>query len=197
MITISIKSNFPDVAKSLDLLPEQLGNKAMASALNKTIKQGRTQMARGISQEYNLSYKAANGRLRITSAKGTGRQLMLRAALDAPGRHGMNLIEFVLRGAKGTKKAGTAGHVGFRIKRGGPIKFIRGARAAFIGNKGRTLFRRVGKERLPIEPVTTIDVPAMFNAARINSVVRQTMLAKFAGVFAHEASFFLERWKPR
>lgn len=201
MITISIKTNFPEVAKALDLLPEQVGNKAMARALNETIKQGRTQMARGISQEYNLSYGKARDRLSITRAKGAG-QLLLRATLDAKGRRGMNLIHFVERSvtfaaAKRRIKAGTLGHVGFKIKRKGPIKFIRGPRAAFIGNSGRTLFRRMGKERLPIEPITTIDVPAMFNAQRINSVVRQTMLAKFGAVFAHEARHFLKAWQSR
>ncbi len=38
----------------------------------------------------------------------------------------------------------------------------------FIANQGRTVFKRVGKARLPIEAVSTIDVPSMFGARRIS-----------------------------
>lgn len=202
MITISIKSTFPEVARALQRLPDEVANPAMARTLNRTVEQGRTQMARDISREYNLSYSTTRARLRITRARATRSQLMLRATLDAKGKHGMNLIHFVERSvslAEGRRRAktGTLGHVGFRIKRGGGTQFIRGPRAAFIANAGRTLFRRMGKTRLPIEPVTTIDVPAMFSAQRINNAVRAVMLARFPAVFAREARFFLDRWRAR
>ena len=65
---------------------------------------------------------------------------------------------------------------------------------AFIGNKGRTVFRRVGKKRLPIEPVQTIDVAQMFNTRRINEVVLATINARLPEIFEREAAFYLQRF---
>jgi hypothetical protein len=56
----------------------------------------------------------------------------------------------------------------FVFKRGSSGKVIEGA---FVGNKGRTVFRRVGKARLPIEPVRVIDVGQMFRSKKVSGRV--------------------------
>ena len=66
--------------------------------------------------------------------------------------------------------------LGFQIKRGGGLKQIPGA---FVGNKGRTIFRRTGKSRLPIEPVQVIGVAQMFNSKTINQRVMAKIEAEF------------------
>lgn len=213
MTTISIRNNFPAIAAKLDRLPENIANKALVRALNHTIDQGKTEMARRISSEYRLSVAKAKERLSVRRAYARGGKLHFEAILEAKRRYqgrSMNLIHFVedrvsLAEAKRRAKAGEGGkhtlrhggqvtlahQVRFQIKRTGGAKIIPGA---FIANMGRTVFIREGKGRLPIKPVNTIDVPQMFNGRRINTVVRQVILDKFQGNFRRELRVVLEGW---
>ncbi len=158
------------ITRKLNCIQRGLGDRAAAMALNKTASKARTEMTRAITSEYNLRASEVRARLRILRAR-RGR---LVAQLDpfAGGRPGrsMNVIRFLerkvtLAEARRRRRSGTQNVLRFRIKRRGGVKIIPGA---FIGNRGRTVFRRVGRTRLPIEPVQTIDVPQMFNARRIN-----------------------------
>lgn len=194
--SISVRHNFPDIAAKLDSLPENIGHKAMVRAMNKTIDQGKTEMARSISREFRIAVGKAKERLAVRKAYIKGGTLHFSAELlagnKAKGRS-MNLINFV--GAKPSPrrtKKGTAKQLPFQIKRGGGKKTITGA---FVGNKGRTVFIRTGKDRLPIRALNTIDVPQMFNTKRINSVVRTVMLQKFSANFARELRSVLGGWK--
>jgi len=195
--TISIKNNFPAVIARLNQVAVDVGNKAMVRALNATVEQGKIQMARQINAEFRISVGDAKKRLRVdrATAKGGYRfSAFLEATRRGQGRS-MNIIAFVTKGrvskaaAKRQGRAGLAGQIQFQIKRGGGKKVIPGA---FIGNKGRTLFIRTGKARLPIEPLNTIDQPQMFNSKRVNSVVRQVMLAKFEANFQRELRVVLK-----
>lgn len=197
--TISIRNNFPAIARQLDALSADIANKAMVRALNKTVDQGKTEMARKISSEYRIGVGDAKRRLSVSraSAKGALRfAATLMATSKGKGRS-MNLIAFVTKGkvskasAKRQGKASLAGQLQFQIKRTGGKKVISGA---FIGNKGRTVFIRQGKDRMPIESINTIDVPRMFNARRINSVVRQIILDKFKSNFDRELRVVIEGW---
>ena len=192
MTTISIRNNFPQVAARLDRLTVDVGNKAMVRALNATVTQGKTEMARKISSEFRISVGAAKDRLDVRRASVRGGVLRFQAFLEATRKgkgRSMNMIAFVT-GSKVSKasarrqgKAALAGQLQMQIRRGGGKKVIPGA---FIGNKGRTLFIREGKKRLPIKALNTIDVPQMFNTKRINSVVREVMLKKFSANFQRE-----------
>ena len=71
------------------------------------------------------------------------------------------------RAKKGELKA-IDRQLGFLIKKAGGLKRIEGA---FLGNKGRTVFRRVGKDRLPIEPLQVIGFSQMFSSRRISKRV--------------------------
>lgn len=187
--TISIRHNFPDVARRLDQLPDQIANKALVRALNATVDQGKIEMARGINQEFRISVSEAKKRLDVkkATAKGTLRfEAMLEATKRGQGRS-MNMIAFVTSEARKTKKG--MSQVKFQIKRGGGRKSITGA---FVGNKGRTLFIREGDGRLPIKALNTIDIPQMFNTKRINSVVRRVMLEKFSANFNRELRVVLQ-----
>lgn len=195
----NIKTNFPEVQRALDRLQADVGGKAMASALNKTIAIARTQMTREIPAEFNVSAGYVRQRLRVTRARGGAGKLVLRAELAASNRKGRsaNIIAFVERSttlAEGRKraKAGTRGQLFVKIKRGGSKKSL-GPRA-FIGNKGRTVFQRVGKERLPIKGMQTIDVAQMFNTRRINGRVVAVIKQRFSDIFDNEAKFFTARF---
>ncbi len=182
--TISIRNNFPKVAARLDRLAVDVGNKAMVRALNATVTQGKTQMARQISQEFRIKVGEAKARLDVTFARSKG-TLKFEASL-LPTRlgwgnrqRGMNLIHFVTKIPTRTKK-GKLGQLQIQILRSGGKKTIKGAFVA-INKKtgGRSVFIREGKSRMPIEALTTIDIPQMFNTKRVNGVVRDVMLKRF------------------
>ncbi|OJW77991.1 phage tail protein [Thiobacillus sp. 65-1402] len=198
MSTISIRNNFPEVAARLNQLGTDIGNKAVVRALNTTIDQGKTQMARQISQEFRVSVGTAKDRLKVYKASARNGAFRLVATLEAtrkdPGRS-MNLIAFVTKGkvskasAKRSGRTDLAGQLQFQIKRAGGKKSIKGA---FVGNMGRTVFIRTGKERLPIKALNTIDIGQMFNTRRVNKVVKQVMLDKFPANFQRELRAVLQ-----
>lgn len=198
MTTISVRNNFPAIAAQLDRLGLDVGNKAVVRALNTTIVQGKTQMARQISQEFRVSVGTAKERLKVYRASSRGGVMRFAATLEATRKgkgRSMNLIAFVTKGkvskasSKRSGRTDLAGQLQFQIKRGGGKKAIRGA---FIGNAGRTVFIRTGKDRMPIKALNTIDIGQMFNTRRVNKVVRQVMLDKFPANFQRELRSVLQ-----
>jgi hypothetical protein len=182
---ISIRNNFPKVAAALDRLAVNVGNKVMARAMNHTIDQGKAEMARQISKEFRLTVHQAKERLRVSKVATRGRGLKFQVILEATNRgkgRSMNLIHFVTSTPTRNKK-GKLGQLKFQIKRLGGRKMLAGA---FVGNKGRTVFMRTSKGRLPINAVNTIDVTQMFNSKRINGAVKDVMLRRFDANFRRE-----------
>lgn len=180
---ITIKQNFPEVQRALDRMSVEVRTKATVSAVNKTMAQAKTQMTRSITAEYALKSAYVRERLQIRRATFKGGAFNISASLVGTGKRSANLIAF---GAKQVKKG-----VSVKIKKVGGRKIITGA---FIGNQGRTVFKRVGKSRLPIESVRTIDVPQMFNQRRINAAVVATIKTKFPSVFASEAAYYIAKF---
>lgn len=201
MITINIRTNFPEVAKRLKALPEEIANKAMARTLNSTVEQGRTQMARTISAEFRVKVGDVKRRLYVERARFKGK-LKLSAVLEAKRpnglygndeRRGMNLIHFVVGGIPKRTKSGSMRQLGFQIKRTGGRKQIPGAFVATSRKtRGTAVFIRVGKTRFPIETKTTIDIPQMFNTRRINQAVREVMQQNFSKNFDREVRVILQ-----
>ena len=194
MISISIRHNLPAVAKQLDQLSRDVGDVAMRRALNKTIVQGETAMARAISKEFRVKVGEAKARLQVKRATAKGvlqLQVSLSATKAVKGR-GMNLIHFAMAAPKRTRK-GTLRQMKFKIKRAGGAKTIKGA---FVGTNRKTggtaVFIREGKTRMPIKTLTTIDIPQMFNTKRINKAVREVMLDKFSANFQREVRVVLK-----
>ena len=175
MISLSVKTDFKDVQRSLDRLSLDLQKRVVPAALNKVAAKAKTEMKQQITGEYNLKSAEVNERLRVIKA---GRSLnQWLAVLDpfASRKRGrsLNMIHFLenkttLAEAKRRKAGGTVNQLHFKIKRVGGKKLVEGA---FIGNKGRTVFVRTSGDRLPIKALSTIDVPQMFNTKRIQSKV--------------------------
>ena len=182
---IDIKTNFPEVKKQLDLVSDGIGKKAMVRAMNLTMTQGKAEMARDISKEFNITVTKVKKRLQVTKARPDVGEYRFEATLEATKRdkeRSMNVIAFVGARPKRTKK-GKLAQVKFQIKRSGGKKILRGA---FVANENRTLFIRTGDERLPIVPVNTIGIPQMFNTTRINEIVRSVMVSRFEKNFNRE-----------
>ncbi len=198
MISIDIKTNFPAVARKLQQLPTDVGNSAMRRALNRVIDTGKSQMVKRIAGEFNIKQAKVRERLYVGYATKSGSSIILRATLEAGNKQSgraMNVIWFLdrrrsPREARRAAKGGMRKQLLFQFKRRGGPKQIQGA---FIGNEGRTVFRRLSRARLPIAPVNVIDIPQMFNTIRLNEPVRKLMLERFEKEFAQQAAFFLSR----
>jgi len=212
---LTIKTDFAGVETALKRLQDDIGKRALASAMNKTVDLARTQMTREIAGEFNVTSGYVRERLRVRRAAAKG--LVLQAELlggKGGRRRAANIIAFVEKSAslaEGRKrtKSGTHG-IYVKIKKRGGKKLLHGThkQGAFIGNKGRTVFERVpgttmgsrsggkagSKHAEQIAPVMTIDVAQMFNTRRINAVVVAMVKARFPDVFAREARFYVERF---
>lgn len=198
-MNITIQTNFPEVQRALNQLRTDVGNSAMASALNKTVAQAKTAMSREIRAEFNISAEKVAESLSIKKAVATGSRFSLTASLESKAKRGrsINLINFMERSvslaqARKRGKAGTLNQLFVQIKKGGGKKSLG---SAFIGNKGRTIFIRTGEARLPIKALRTIGPAQMFNTKRINAKVLRFIEDKFPTIFANEAKFFTDRFK--
>lgn len=207
---LSIKTNFPEVQASLDRLQSGVRNAALASAMNKTIDQARTQMIRAITAEFNVKAAYVRDRLRVRRARANGVAVIEAALIGGKNdrTRSANIIAFLenvttLAEAKKRSKAGTLNQLFVKVKRTGPKKPLKGA---FIGNQGRTVFARVpgtkmasrarwsGTAAEEIAPVQVIDVAQMFNTKRINSKVTAALREKFPAIYAREARFYVDRF---
>jgi hypothetical protein len=169
-VAYAVEYDVDAVTEMLRRLPSELRDKAMASAVNKTADKAKTEMKRQITAAYNVKSTEVGGVLHVTGAKWREPDklsaTLYPTTLGGRGRS-MNVARFIA--GKG------AGDLLFEFKRNGAVKTIKpvegGVSKPFVGNSGRTVFRRTGDARLPIEPVQVIDVPQMFNTKSINEAV--------------------------
>jgi len=194
---INIKTNFPDVAKRLAGLQQDIANKALASAINKTVALARTRMQKEITSEFAVKAGYVRERLKVKRANAKGKFGISAALIGGDGRkRSANVIRFIeqfvtLAQQRKRVKDGTGNQLRFKIKRKGGSKIIRGA---FIGNKGRTVFIRTGDKRLPIKAVSTIDVASMFNTKRINRSVIALINARLPDLIDNDIKFFTAKF---
>lgn len=195
---LSVTADFSGVSKALDRLHGAIRDQAAASAINKTLDQAQTQMVRAITSEFMVKAGYVRDRLRIRRAVARGQATLEGSLIGGNTGRGRsaNIIAFVekvtsLAAHRKRAKGGTGNQLYVKILRRGPAKPLPGA---FIGNKGRTVFQRVGKGRLPIRPVQVIDVAQMFNTKRINATVVRFMRDKFPTIFEREARFYTDRF---
>ena len=186
---LTITHNFPEVAKALQTLQADVARQATSRALNATVAQAKTAMSREIRAEFVMSAQTVNQALIINKAVASGGRFNLEASLSSisdRGKRSLNLAHFQARQ--------TAKGVTFKIKRGGPRKLIPGS---FLINGGKTVMIRVGKARLPIKALQTINVAGMFNTKRINAKVIKMIEERFPVIFEREAKFYTDRFNAR
>lgn len=198
---LSIKADFAGVQKALNALQQGVRERALASALNKTMEQARTQMTREITSEYAVDRAYVRDRLRIRRASFKAGVFGMSAELvGGDGRkRSANMIRFVnkfvtMAQIRKSAKQGTTPQLQFKVRRAGGKKVITGA---FIGNNGRTVFIRTTDKRLPIKAVQTIDVASMFNQRKINARVVGLINEKFPELFAREARYFTDKFNGK
>lgn len=153
-------------------------SRTISPGLNRVAARATAEINRAIPEEYAV--KASEVRNAVDVRKASHGDL--RAVISVFGSQrkrgrSLNMIHFLsviqaagramkTRGSK-AKKAQLktiANQLGFTIRKDGGLKKIDGA---FLGNNGRTIFRRVGKGRLPIEPMQVIGFSQMFRSKKI------------------------------
>ena len=173
------------VQKELQRISNELQRgQAVAAALNRTAERAKAEVNRAVTERYAIKADEVRNSVYLRSARAS--QGRFEAVIDifgSPTKKGrsMNVVRFLAavqaagkafkaRGVR-TNKAALAAlktQLGFQFLRSGGLKKIDGV---FLGNKGRTVFRRVGKGRLPIEPVQVIGVAQMFRQRDISARV--------------------------
>lgn len=182
---LTITDDFPQLASKLDTLKREVADRALASTLNKAADQGKTQAVREIAQRYAVKVGYARERVQIRRASFRRGRFEMEVEIRAGNgrKRAANVIAFGAR----ENKAGVA----VKIRRDGPRRTIVGA---FIGNKGRTVFRRTGDKRLPIEPVQTIDIPQMFNARKVKDHVLRVLRDRLPAIAEREIAYYVMRF---
>jgi len=187
---IEVKSTFPDVMRQLDRLSDDLAKVVLVRSINRVTEQARTQMARSITAEFAIASAKVKEKLQVSKASFKSGRYAVSAELVSRTRDGrtrsLNVINFAAR-------QGKTG-VSIKVKRSGGRKTLT---HTFIGNKGRTVFERVGKQRLPIKPVQSIDVPQMFNTRRINAAVIRAIEERFPGIFKRELAYAITQFQSK
>lgn len=192
MIKITVKADLNAVRDHLRKLEKGVREKAIAAALNRTAEMAKTAAARDITSAFNLPAQYVKGRIKIRRA--SARSGVLEVTLSSPGKRSANLIRYAERRvtlAEGRRRAKQGRHgVYVKIRRKGTWQLVKGA---FIANQGRTVFRRIGKERLPIESLQAIDVPqAMFSDIGVANLKR-AVARVFPQRMAHEIQRLIKR----
>lgn len=181
MITVKVEG-LDSVRRKLESMQRDMRAKVLQPAINKVAEKARAEINRVIPQEFNVKASEVRNAIEIRKAR-SGKIEAVISIFGSKSKRGrsMNLIHFLaavqaagqaikVRGGKGRKSelAALQKQLGFLIKKGGGLKKIQGA---FIGNKGRTIFIREGRERLPIKPLQVIGFSQMFNTKRISKRV--------------------------
>lgn len=152
---------------------------ALPSSMNRSVTKLRTRVRRRISQQTGVKQKDINSLflLRKASRNYLFASLGLRARTP-------NAIRF---GARETKK-----HLSVRT-----FRKQQKIKTGFIGNQGRTAFKREGKGRLPIRPVFGPNVARAYGAPKHRRVYTRYLRAVFSKEFDARYAYFAKRIQSR
>lgn len=205
MIGLSIDvRGLDDIKKKLSALPANLRDKAMQPAINKTAEKAKTEVKRAITEEYFVKSGEVQNAMELRRA-GNGDLKAKISIFGSKSKRGRsaNMIHFLAvmqaagiavktRGAKVTRKQAkeVGRQLGFLVKRGSGVKTLPGA---FVGNKGRTVFMREGKGRLPIKPLQVIGFSQMFASKKISGRVQKKIADDFGIELDRAIKMVLER----
>lgn len=158
------------VDKVIAVLNPTVYKKALSATLNETGNSVKTESAREIQKTYKMQSKPLKDAMKIDKSSVNDLQWSLSTS-----KKRRNVINF---GARRVKLGVTVD-----IKSG--RKLIKGA---FIPKNQKTVFKRVGKARLPIKPITTLSVSQMFTSSvqkKAKEVAREKSKERFQHNFDH------------
>lgn len=172
---IDISSNIEKLTKNLNTFQRKVIPQAISSSLNKT---GRTlfkEIKRDIAKDTGLKQKEIAERMSLQKSNRNN----LNVSIRMRGRW-FNLIRFKARQLKR----------GVKTKAWGEWTLNKGA---FIANKGRTVFARISKARLPIKalvgPNPVIELDKRIEKLEFNLGIK----SRFGEVFPRELAYRLSK----
>lgn len=174
-LSINFQSNIKSVERSLSQVQRKVITPATNAALNNT---GRTvvkEIRSAVAKDTGLKVGEIKERMKVR--KSSFKNLSVEVFMS--GRW-FNLIRFK---AKQTKK-------GVRAKAWGETKLYKGA---FIGNRGRTVFARTSKKRLPIKALVGPNPAVEFNKRIVTTTFQSSVTKRFKTVFERELGFRLAK----
>lgn len=174
---LDISSNIDEVTKHLTAIQKQVIPQASSTALNKTTRTVSKEIKRDVAKDTGLKQKEVAERMSLVKAN----KHTQAAYIKMSGRY-FNLIHFKARQIK----------KGVKAKAWGKSKLYRGA---FIANKGRTVFARMGKKRLPIRGVAGPNPAVELNERMKNPNFNKRVVARFDKVFSQELKYRLGRMR--
>lgn len=148
--------------------------KTLNRTLNDVGSKVRTQSTKAVRQRYNIKAKTIKDNMKIKRSRYN--DLGFAMQIESGRR---NIIHF---GARQTKRG-----VSVRVKKSSGTKVVKGG---FIGNNGRTVFKRVKDKRLPIKALKTLSIPQMFNKEVLSDVDKEVS-STYAKRFQHHFEFYI------
>ncbi len=141
--------------------------KAVVAAINRTIQTVGTDMKREAVAGYEIKSGDVQKTLKLKRASASNMQ----AVASSVGKP-LGLFHFKVRPRKQPKNPKK--YIKVKIKKSDGFKEIKKSPRAFIANKNAAnVFKRVGKNRLPIERLTTLSIPQMISRpAAIENIQR-------------------------
>lgn len=168
MIKLDVRTDIASVRRQFRGLEGQI-DRAAARALNRAATSVRSVATKEIARESGIRpQRAVRDRLRIRKA--TPKYLIAEVGIGA---WTPNLARFMARQVKKGVSAAAWGKRKLYPR-------------VFLANKGRTVFKRVGKERLPIEPVFGPKIHKTFLEQKVVEAMRAIGRSRFATEFARE-----------
>jgi len=152
VIDINVKGDLRNIERHLNKLQRRAVPKAAARAINRVIKTVQSEAARAIAKD--TAFKVKEARQFLGMKKATWTQIEGKVIAE---RHSPNLIRFAAVQTKGGVKAK-------------PYQKRRLYKHTFIANKGRTVFVRKGRSRLPIRPIYGPSIRAEFTRDQIRRI---------------------------
>jgi hypothetical protein len=173
------------MAKNVDI-PESVLRAATRGALNRAIRRAFTESSRKVREVYNVKAKDVKKYTKIRRATGANPSAELRIK-------GQRLPVMVF-GARQTAKG-----VSVRIKKKGGRKLIRSAFIRTLKSGKTSVFRRRQKgsklvPRLPIDLLTTLDPPKMFEKEG-DAAIKKVANLELPRIFADQLKFRLLKQK--
>jgi len=179
-MTYTIEFDRKSVRRYYDEVHNAAVDKALPSTLNRALAKTKTRVKRRIAQKTGVPQKQITGLIRERKASRNNFQASMTIRANTP-----NAIRF---GAKEQRRA--LSHRSFR-------KVIKN-KTGFIGNSGRTAFRREpSAKRLPIRPVYGPNVARAFGAPKNMAVYQRFARNVMRKEFEARLEFFLKRVKRK
>jgi len=181
---ISAQIDMSRAIEKLRTLPQKVQDRAIKDTINKVADRTNTAMKREITGEYTMKSGRVGEQLKVIKAsnKGAVIQAILKATGSGKGRNIGSFKFSVVKGSGPYKyvrakmkdgswkmlKVRAGAGVKYQIKKNGAVHFLPGA---WLATNGVAVLFRDQRQDYKVRGFTTIDVPEMFNAKRINQRV--------------------------